>query len=91
MWRVWTKNGRPLSCEKNDVYGPSGATVGQIEGDRVFGPDGAYVGSLVGDRLVYRSYDTEGPIRPYARKASDQGPRRVMPLRTWGDEPKIPD
>lgn len=92
MEKLWTKNGRPLSCRGNDVFTRSGTLVGRIHGDRVFRTgDGRYVGTLVGDRLVFRSYDVDGPDRAYARRASDIDPDTVPPIRTWGDEPVLPD
>lgn len=92
MSKLWTKSGRPLDCQGNDVLSASGALVGRIRGDRVFRDnDGGYVGTLVGDRLVYRSYDVEGPNRAYTRRISELVGDVVAPSHTWGDEPLVPD
>jgi len=90
--RIWTKNGRPLACRGNDVFTLAGALVGRISGDRVIrAVDTVYVGTLVGDRLVFRSFDSDGPDRPYARPVTDVAPDSVPPSQTWGDEPVLPD
>lgn len=92
MRRLWTKNGRPLLNDGNDVYVASGTLVGRIRGDRVFRTsDDQYVGTLVGDRLVFRSYDRDGPYRPYPRPVSPDAPDSVPPARMWGDEPALPE
>jgi hypothetical protein len=91
MSKLWTKNGRPLSCQGNEVFAPSGALVGRIHGDRVFrAEDGGYVGTLVGDRLIYRTYDIDGPNRAYTRRVTDINADTVPPSHTWGDEPTVP-
>ncbi|HVW42823.1 MAG TPA: hypothetical protein VHC18_15870 [Amycolatopsis sp.] len=92
MAKLWTKNGRPLSRDGNDVYTAAGTLIGRIHGDRVFGAkDGGYVGTLVDDRLVFRTYDVDGPYRAYTRQASDSLADTVPPSRTWGDEPILPN
>ena len=91
MANLWTKNGRPLQCEGNEVFVPSGALVGRLVGDRVFRADGDYVGTFVGDRLVYRTFDIEGPNRAYTRRVSSPDVETVPPVHTWGDEPKLPE
>lgn len=91
MRKLWTKQGRPLLNDGNDVFVPSGTLVGRIRGDRVFRvTDDGYVGTLVGDRLVYRSYDIDGPDRPYSRPVTPRDVDAVAPLPTWGDEPVLP-
>jgi hypothetical protein len=92
MRQLWTKNGRPLLNDGNDVYVPSGTLVGRIRGDRVYrSEDDGYVGTLVADRLVFRSYDIDGPDRPYSRPVTVEKVDAVAPSKTWGDEPTIPD
>lgn len=81
----------------NDVLTQSGAVVGRISGDRVFRDNGAgvpgeYVGTVVGDRLVYRSFDSDGPYRPFRRRATEirlDSTGRVAPSKLWGDEPTL--
>ncbi|MEV6348285.1 hypothetical protein [Actinoplanes sp. NPDC051851] len=90
MRQLWTKAGRPLLNDGNDVTVPSGAPVGRIRGDRVFRADDTYVGTLVGDRLVYRSYDIDGPERPYTRPVTVKWVSAVPPAHLWGDEPTLP-
>jgi hypothetical protein len=92
MANLWTKNGLPMTCQGNDVFSRSGALVGRLVGDRVFREeDGGYVGTIVGDRLIYRSFDMDGPNRPYARRVTVPDADVVPPVIAWGDEPVVPD
>ncbi len=92
MANLWTKNGLPLSCQGNEVFSRSGAPVGHLVGDRVFRrEDGAYIGTIVGDRLIHRSFDLDGPNRPYTRRVSVPDADLRPPVIAWGDEPVIPD
>jgi hypothetical protein len=92
MRQLWTKTGRPLLNDGNDVYVPSGKHVGRIKGDRVIRvEDGGYVGTLVGNRLVFRSFDIDGPDRAYARPVTETRVEAVGEMHMWGDEPVIPD
>jgi hypothetical protein len=92
MANLWTKNGIPLSCQGNDVFSRSGTPVGHLVGDRVFRhEDGEYVGTIVGDRLIHRSFDLDGPNRPYTRRVSVPDADLRPPVIAWGDEPVVPD
>ncbi|MDT4892094.1 MAG: hypothetical protein QOE97_1129 [Pseudonocardiales bacterium] len=90
MANLWTKNGIPLFCRGNDLYSRSGALVGHLVGDRVFHPeDGEYIGTIVGDRLIHRSFDVDGPNRPYTRAVSVPDADLRPPVTAWGDEPVL--
>lgn len=91
MRQLWTKNGRPLLNEGNDVFLPSGSLIGRLRGDRVYGvDDDKYLGTLVRDRLVFRSYDIDGPERAYSRPVTTEFVESVLPAKMWGDEPELP-
>jgi len=92
MTSIYTKNGRPLRRDGDDLFARSGAHVARLRGDRAFDSRGQYVGTLVGDRLIYRSTQNAaiGPpfmTRPHA--GSTQASR--VATAQWGDEPPIPD
>lgn len=92
MSTVYTKEGRPLRLNGDDLFSKSGVHVARLRGKKAYGPDGHYVGTLVGDRLVYRSTDSASISSPFARKASPgSAAARSAGSAVWGDEPSIPD
>lgn len=92
MNAVYTKNGRPLRRQDDDLFSRSGKHVARLKGDRAFGPDGRYVGTFVNDRLVYRSTHSARVSSPYAPRASaGHSLMNRVGSAMWGDEPPIPD
>lgn len=92
MTDIYTRDGRPLSRQGDDVFTTSGTHIGRASGDRVFGPGGDYIGTLDGDRLVYRSTDSASMGSPFAPAAgSGSAAGNAAASAIWGDEPNIPD
>jgi len=92
MTSIYTKNGRPLRRDGDDLYARSGTHVARLRGDQAFDPRGKYVGTLVGDQLIYRSTQSATVSSPFA-KSSRVGSAQANRAATaqWGDEPPIPD
>jgi hypothetical protein len=85
---LYTKNGKPLTVNGDDIFDRSGRHVGRRRGDKVYGRDGRYAGTIVGDTVVYRSTDSASigsAFAPSARVGSAQANRVGSAL--WGDEP----
>ena len=89
---LYTKNGRPLQVQGDNVYSRSGRIVGRIKGDKVYGTDGRYVGTIANDRLVYRSTHSASISSPFSA-ANRAGAARANCAGSamWGDKPDIPD
>ena len=92
MASLYTKNGRPLRQDGDDIFSQSGKHVGRIRHNTVYGRDGRYAGTVVGDRVIYRSTDTATISSPFAQRAG--APSAFAPAArsaVWGDEPPFPD
>lgn len=92
MATIYTKNGRPLRRDGDDLFARSGTHVARMRGDKAYGPNGEYVGTLVGERLIYRSTQSASKGSSFAQRArsgSAQASRGGS--AAWGDEPPIPD
>ena len=88
---MYTRNGRPLLREGNDLFSETGTQVARVQ-PLAFDGNGRYVGTIdENDRLVYRSEDsnTLGPVYVPAVHAgfqSDPGDTEV----TVDEEPALP-
>lgn len=92
MTNLYTKNGRPLRRDGDQLFARSGTYVGRIKGDFVFDPSGRYAGTIVGDRVVYRSTNSAriaGPTVAANRGGSGAANRGGSGM--WGDEPPFVD
>jgi hypothetical protein len=88
---VFTKNGRPLLREDDDLYGTSGTHVARLQDGKAYDTNGRYVGTLEGERLLYRMTDsfTIGPL--FARTAHAGFTRDPgVVFETMDDEPSLP-
>jgi hypothetical protein len=54
---LYTKNGKPLRVDGDDIFDRSGRHVGRRAGDRVYAPNGKYAGTIVDDVVVYRAVE----------------------------------
>jgi len=88
MARLYTKNGKPLLVDGDDIYNREGVQVGRRRGDKVYAPNGRYAGTVVGDIVVYRSTDgaSSGPSFAPRRRVGSAIAGRVGSA-LWGDEP----
>ncbi|MCW2529296.1 MAG: hypothetical protein JWM76_4156 [Pseudonocardiales bacterium] len=92
MEELFTRDGRPLKVDGNDVFDRSGRQVARLRGRTLHGCDGRYVGTLIGDRVVYRASDDttiSSPFSPRNVAGSAKADRPPVALR--GDEPFVPD
>jgi hypothetical protein len=88
MSDLYTRNGKPLKVNGDDIFDASGQHVGRRRGDKVYGPDGVYAGTIVGDRVVYRSTDSAAISSPFAPRASaGTAEANRAGSGVWGEEP----
>jgi hypothetical protein len=92
MADLYTKNGRPLHRERDDLFSRSGKHVARLSGNKAFSSRGRYVGTLVGDRLIYRSTDSAviGSLFTPSLRAG-YAMSNAVGTAEWGDEPPIDD
>ncbi|MGA2453363.1 MAG: hypothetical protein ABSG93_07560 [Solirubrobacteraceae bacterium] len=92
MATLYTKEGRPLRQDGDDLFARSGTHVARLRGKKAYDPSGQYVGTLVGNRLVYRAIDSAslGPVFATRLRAGTASAGAVG-AAVLGDEPPIPD
>lgn len=86
---LYTKNGKPLTVEGDDIFDASGRHVARRIGFAAYGPDGRYAGTIEGDTVVYRSSDSNVSGEPFDPLPSRRGttePSRAGSTAA-GDEP----
>ena len=88
MEYLYTKNGKPLVLDGDDIFDRNGRHVGRRRGKKVYGPNGRYAGTIVGDRVVYRRSDSASIGSSFARRAR-AGTARANRARSGiaGEEP----
>ena len=92
MIDLYTRSGRLLQVQGNNLHSRSGAFLGQLINNKVYDTNGRYCATVVGDRVVYRTIDSA------ASAAAFEGgvvPASVTPNRSgtslWGREPNFVD
>jgi hypothetical protein len=88
MTSLYTKNGKPLAVNGDDIFDQDGRHVGRRSGDRVYDPSGRYAGTIVGDTVVHRTVDSGSmgsAFAPSSRAGSAQASRVGSAI--MGDEP----
>ena len=92
MIDLYTRSGRLLQVQGNNLHSRSGAFLGQLINNKVYDTEGRYCATVVGDRVVYRTIDSA------ATAAAFEGgvvPASVTPNRSgtslWGREPNFVD
>lgn len=89
---IYTRNGRPLRRDRDDLFSRSGKHIARVKGKKAFGPDGRYVGTLVRDRLIYRSTDSATIWTVFMpRVGSPFATANRAGVADWGEEPPIAD
>ena len=92
MPQLYTKNGRPLQRDGNQLFARSGSYLGTIQVRYVFHTSGQYAGTIDGDRVVYRTIDSARVSSP-----TIAGPRvglavvNAVPAAILGEEPSFPN
>lgn len=89
---LYTKHGRPLQVQGDQLYSASGIHLGSVRGGRIFDRRGRYAGTIDGDRVVYRSVES-GMVGPTSSSGDLVGTARgrLVASAVWGDEPEFPD
>ena len=92
MIDLYTRSGRLLQAQGNNLHSRSGAFLGQLINNKVYDANGRYCATVVGDRVVYRTIDSA------ATATAIEGtvvPASVVPNRSgtslWGREPNFVD
>ena len=92
MIDLYTRSGRLLQVQGNNLHSRSGAFLGQLINNKVYDTEGRYCATVVGDRVVHRTIDSA------ATAAAFEGgvvPASVTPNRSgtslWGREPNFVD
>jgi len=92
MTQLYTKNGRPLQRDGEQLFAGSGIYLGVIHGNFVFDTSGRYAGTIDGDRVVYRAIDSARIASPtVAAPRVGLAAVNAVPAAIIGDEPPFPD
>jgi hypothetical protein len=92
MIDLYTRSGRLLQVQGNNLHSRSGAFLGLLVNNKVYDSNGRYCATVVGDRVVYRTIDSAATVTGIE---GDVIPASVTPNRSgtslWGREPNFVD
>jgi len=92
MIDLYTRSGRLLQVQGNNLHSRSGAFLGQLINNKVYDTSGRYCATVVGDRVVYRTIDSAASAPAFTGGVV---PASVTPNRSgtslWGREPNFVD